>query len=75
MTQNRIQEKYFVRKLQFVMSSVRLVLFMYQLVLVSFSSLVFCTGEWSTVFEVQNGLKLHFWSLKTFPLVSLYLCE
>jgi hypothetical protein len=39
MTQNRVhalQEKYSVRKLEFVMPSVRLVLFMYQLVLVSF---------------------------------------
>ena len=47
MTQNLVQalqEKYSVRKLGF-MSSVRLVLFMYQLVLVSCSSLVFCTGE------------------------------
>jgi len=50
------------------MSSARLVLFMYQLVLVSYSSLVFCMGEWSTLYEVQSGLKLHFWNLKTFTL-------
>jgi len=70
-TRNRVQapqEKYSVSKLEFVMSSARLVLFMYQLVLVSYSSLVFCMGEWSTLYEVQSGLKLHFWNLKTFTL-------
>ena len=48
MTQNRVQapqEKYSVRKLEDVMSSVRHVLVMYQLVFVSCSSLVFCKGE------------------------------
>jgi len=48
MTQNRVHaplEKYSVRKLEDVMSSVRHVLVMYQSVLVSCSSLVFCTGD------------------------------
>ena len=45
MTQNRLQAPYSFRKLGDVMSSVRHVLVMYQLVLVSCSSLVFCTGE------------------------------
>jgi hypothetical protein len=38
-------KKYSARKLEFVMSFVRLVLFMYQLVLITCSSLMFCAGE------------------------------